>query len=135
MQRPGWLGAVALCALGSLAGTTPAAEPRIGKFVAYDSGEFRIVTSRSGNQARQVIEDLAKFRVLLEKALRLRATNTAIPTQILIVSEADWHKYLEPRKNLAGWFQRGNFANYMTINGDADRSIATATIFHEYTHY
>ena len=130
-----WLGTLVLGALALVGDASRAAEPRIGKFVAYDAGEFRIVTSRSGDQARQVIEDLAKFRVTLEKLLNKRATNTAIRTQILIVSGSDWHRYLEPRQNLAGWFQRADFANYVTINGDADRAMAVATLFHEYTHY
>jgi hypothetical protein len=129
------LGLLAALAAGVLAGAAGAAEPRIGKFVAYEMGDFTVVTSRSGNQARQVIGDLAKYRALLEKALGRRATNTAIPTQILIVSESDWRKYLQPRDNIAGWFQQGNFANYMTMNGDAERWFAVHVILHEYTHY
>jgi hypothetical protein len=112
-----------------------AAEPRIGKFVAYETGDYTIVTSRGAKQARQFMEDLAKYRGLLEKALGRHATNTAIPTQILIVADSDWRKYLQPRENIAGWFQQGNFANYMTMNGDADRWFAVHLILHEYTHY
>ena len=94
MREPGWLAALAAVVL-TTNGT--AAEPRIGKFVAYDAGGFTVITSRGANQARQFIEDLAKYRVTLERTLARHATNTAIPTQILIVSDSDWHKYLEPR--------------------------------------
>lgn len=118
-----------------LATSTTAAEPHIGRFVAYETRDYTIVTSRSGSQARQFAEDLAKYRALLEKALGRHATNTAVPTQILIVSESDWRKYLQPRENIAGWFQQGDFANYMTMNGDADRWFAVHVILHEYTHY
>lgn len=127
-----WL---AVFACGALATTASAAEPRLGKFVSYDAAGYTIITSRSASQARQVIGDLAKFRVTLEKSLGRRSTNTAIPTQIVIVSESDWHKYLEPRQNIAGWFQQGGFANYLTMNGDAERWIAISVVFHEYTHY
>lgn len=132
MRRFVWL---AVLAAGALAGVAAAGDPKIGKFVSYDTGDFVVVTSRSGSQARQVIEDLAKFRATLERLLNRRATLTSIPTQILIVSESDWHKYLEPREQLAGVFQRGNFANYITMNGDAERWAALTTSFHEYTHY
>jgi hypothetical protein len=129
------LGLLAALAAGSLASLAGAAEPRIGKFVAYEMGDFTVVTSRGGDQARQVIGDLAKYRALLEKALGRHATNTAIPTQILIVSDSDWRRYLQPRDNIAGWFQQGNFTNYITMNGDAERWFAIHVILHEYTHY
>ena len=113
----------------------PAAEPRIGKFVSYEVEDFTIITSRSGKQARQFMEDLAKFRVTLEKTLGKRAANIGIPTQILVVSGSEWQKYLQPRQNVAGWFQQGDFANYMVMNGDAEAAEATHIIFHEYTHF
>ena len=124
--------ALALYAIGAGAG---AAEPRIGKFVSYEVEDFTIITSRSGKQARQFMEDLAKFRVTLEKTLGRRAANVGIPTQILVVSGTEWQKYLQPRQNVAGWFQQGDFANYMVMNGDADAAEATHIIFHEYTHF
>ena len=44
-------------------------------------GDFIIYTSRSGDQARQFMEDLAKFRVTLEKTARqARARRTRMPT-------------------------------------------------------
>jgi hypothetical protein len=118
-----------------LAGSAGAGEPRIGKFVSYKTGDFTVITSRSGNQARQFIGDLRKYRHTLEKTLLRHATNTAIPTQIVIVSDTDWHKYLEPHDDIAGWFQQGDFDNYMAMNGDAERWFATHVMFHEYTHY
>lgn len=118
-----------------LCAAATAAEPRIGKFVSYDTGDFIVYTSRSGSQARQLIGDLAKYRLTLEKVMGTHATRTTIPTQIVIVSAGDWNKYLQPRQNIAGWFQRGDFANYMTINGDTELSLAVHVIFHEYTHY
>lgn len=129
-KRGTW--AVLSCAIITAAS---AAEPRIGKFMSYEANGFTVITSRSPGQAKQVIEDLGKFRYTLEKSLGRRSTNTAIPTQIVIVSQADWSRYLEPRQNVAGWFQQGAFANYLTMNGDAERWIAISVIFHEYTHY
>ena len=99
MRHPQWLIALAACVFAT---TSLAADPRIGKFVSYRTGDFEVITSRSGNQARQLIEDLGKYRLTLERVLGRHATNTAIPTQIVIVSDADWRKYLEPRENVAG---------------------------------
>jgi len=95
----GAFASMALCA-GAVA-----AEPRIGKFVSYEMEEFTIYTTRSGDQARQFIEDLAKYRVTLEKTLGKRAQKNTVPTRIVILSSTEWEKYLQPRQNVAGWFQ------------------------------
>jgi hypothetical protein len=86
--------------------TAGAAEPRIGKFVSYELEDYTILTSRGANQARQFMTDLAKFRVTLEKTLNKRVAKSGIPTQILILSSSEWQKYLQPRPQIAGWFQR-----------------------------
>ena len=125
----GAFAAVALCA-GAVA-----AEPHLGKFVSYETEEFTVYTTRSGDQARQFIEDLAKYRVTLEKTLGKRAQKSTVPTRIVIVSASEWTKYLEPRKNVAGWFQPGAFSNTMVMDGDAVRGAAVQLIFHEYTHF
>jgi hypothetical protein len=59
-----------------LAQGASAADPRIGKLVRYDAGDYTIYTSRSASQARDFIGDLAKFRVALEKLLGKRAVDT-----------------------------------------------------------
>jgi len=112
-----------------------AAEPRLGKFTSYEVEDFTILTTRSGDQARQFVEDLAKFRVALEKTLGKRAQKNAVPTRIVILSATEWEKYLQPRQNIAGWFQPGSFSNVMVMNGDSVRGAALQLIFHEYTHF
>ena len=113
----------------------PRGEPRVGKFVKYDTGDYVIVTSRSSMQAKRFMEDLVKFRLTLEGVLGKRATPNAFPTTIVITSASDWNKWLIPRQNVAGFFQGARFANYMAINGDAPLSEALHVMFHEYTHY
>lgn len=83
-----------------------AAEPRVGKFVQYDAGDFVIVTSRSSSQAREMMQKLVKFRMTLEKLIGKRAARSGIATHIIIVSESDWEKYPQPGKNVGGYFQR-----------------------------
>jgi hypothetical protein len=112
-----------------------AGEPRIGKFVSYEVQDFTITTSRSGKQARQFMEDLAKFRVVLEKTLAKRAADNGSPTHILVMGGPEWKKYLQPGQNVAGWFHPGRFENYMAIDGDAEASESNHIMFHEYTHY
>src|SRR6188768_2943770 len=90
------------CAALALSAGANAAEPRLGKFVSYEVEDFTIYTTRSGDQARQFIEDLAKYRITLEKTLGKRAQKNTVPTRIVIVSASEWTKYLEPRKNVAG---------------------------------
>ena len=123
------------CAAAALCAGAVAAEPRVGKFTKYDAGEFVIVTSRSGAQAKHIVEDLGKFRLTLERALGKRAAQNSFPTVIVISSEADWTNWLQPRQDIAGYFQRARFSNYMALNGDAPSEGALHVVFHEYTHY
>jgi hypothetical protein len=126
-----------VCALvaTSASPAATAAEPRIGKFVSYEVEDFTILSSRGPTQAKRFIEDLAKFRVTLEKTLGRRAAKSGIPTHILVLSRSEWEKYLQPRQQISGWFQSGRFANYMVINGEASSEETTHIIFHEYTHF
>lgn len=118
----------------ALSASAGAADPRIGKFVKYDTGDFVIVTSRSSSQAREIMQKLVKFRVTLEKMLGRRAAKSGIGTHIIITSNSDWDKYLQPRERVAGFFQRSRFDNYMALDGDAG-DYAIYVMFHEYTHY
>ncbi len=124
------LAVFALCSTLSLA-----AEPRINKFTRYDAGEYVIVTSRSATQAKRIMEGLVRFRLTLERMLGKRAAQNAFPTTIVIASHTDWTKWLQPRENIAGYFQRAPFSNYMTFDGDASIDEALHVMFHEYTHY
>jgi len=63
-----------------------------------------------------------------------RAARSGIGTHIVIVGESDWNKYLQPREQIAGYFQRARFDNYMALNGDAG-DYAIYVMFHEYTHF
>lgn len=128
------LAAATLVALG-FACQASAAEPRVGRYVKYDAGEFVIVTSRSANQARTFIEDLAKFRATLERTLGKPALNRKTPTTIVITSASDWKAWLEPHQDVGGYFQGGQFANYMALNGDIVFELSRVVVYHEYTHY
>jgi hypothetical protein len=114
--------------------TARAADPRIGKFVKYDTGDFVIVTSRSASQTREIMQKLVKFRMTLEKLLGRHAARSGIGTQILITSNSDWEKFITPRERVAGYFQRSRFDNYMALDGDAG-DFAINVMFHEYTHF
>jgi hypothetical protein len=120
----------ALCALD-----VSAAEPRLGKFVAYQAGKFNIVTSRGEAQVRDLMDSLAQFQATLEVALRRKATDNGVPTHIYIVGKREWEKYLQPREGIAGLFVSRRFANYILIDGDTDRGKSWPLIFHEYTHF
>jgi hypothetical protein len=126
---------LALAALILIAGAARAAEPRIAKLVAYDTGNYTIVTSRGGAQARKFIEHLVRFRITLEQVLGKRATPNPFPTYIVIVGKGEWERYLQRRENTGGFFQSARFANYIVMNGDVDPASATPLMFHEYTHY
>lgn len=126
----------ALVVLACLVSTaTIAAEPRIGRMVAYELEDYTIYTTRSSTQARRFATEIGKFRVTLEKLLGKRATKAHIPTHLVILSRGEWERYLQPRQHVAGWFQPGMFSNVIVMNGDAEGAQVTHLVFHEYTHY
>jgi hypothetical protein len=133
MKLRWWSAGALAIVFGSLA--AQGAEPRIGKLVSYELTDYTIYTTRSAEQARRFASALAKFRVSLEKLLGKRATEMHIPTHIVILSHGEWEKYLQPRQNVAGWFQSGRFSNYIVMDGDAEGPEALHLVFHEYTHY
>ena len=133
MKRNGTI--VALASTAMLAVAALAAEPRIDKFVRYESGDIVIYTSRGEAQARRFVENLARFRATLERALGKRATQNSAPMSIVIAGNTDWRAWLQPRKDIAGYFQRARFSNYMAMDGNAPAEQTLQLIFHEYTHY
>jgi hypothetical protein len=131
MKYP-WLIPVLTALLGA---TAHAAEPRIGRYVKYDAGDFVIISSRSANQAQIYVEDLVRFRRFLERVLGKPALNRTTPTTIVITSNSDWKAWLQLRENVGGYFHGGRFENYMALNGDYEFELTRAVVFHEYTHY
>lgn len=122
-------------ALGLLSSVTLAAEPRIGRMVAYELPEYTIYTTRSSSQASNFANELAKFHATLEVVLGKRAVKSHMPTHLLILGRSAWEKYLQPRQFVAGWFQPGRFSNHIVMNGDAEGTDGLHLMFHEYTHY
>ncbi len=120
---------------GAAASVASAADPKLGKFVAYDAGKFQIVTSHGEAQVRNMLDDLALFQKALEAALRKKAAETGIPTLLYIVKRREWEKYLQPRAGIDGLFQSKRFANFILIDGEADQGKSLRVIFHEYTHF
>jgi len=133
MKLRGLLAAALVIVLGAPGAL--GAEPRIGKLVSYELGNYTIYTTRSASQAQRFASALGKFHVSLEKLLGKRAIEMRIPTHIVILSSSEWQKYLQPRQEIAGWFQSGRFSNYIVMNGDAEGPEALHLVFHEYTHY
>ena len=82
MQLRSWVIAALLAMTAPYVSEVRAADPRIGKLVRYDAGDYTIYTSRSASQARDFIGDLAKFRVALEKAAgETRDAQRAVPDE------------------------------------------------------
>jgi tetratricopeptide (TPR) repeat protein len=117
------------------AGSAFAREPKIGKFVEYQAGNFTIATSLGEAQVRDLMDDLALFQLTLETTLHRKSVDTGIPTHIMLLGHREWEKYLMPRQELAGLFVPRSFANYLFIDGSTDHLQALRIVFHEYTHF
>ncbi len=125
--------AAALALLAFAAAAWPA--PLLGKYQRYDAGEFVIISSRGSVQARRIMEDLAKFRVTLERMLGKHATRNTTPTTIVVTSSADWERWFKPLPGVTGYFRSGSFSNHMALDGDVSTDVTLQVVFHEFTHY
>jgi tetratricopeptide (TPR) repeat protein len=126
----------AVAAIAALACTTTfAAEPKLGKFVAYEIEGTIIISSRGEAQVKRLLTDLAQFKRTLEIMLSTKSANSGVPTHLFIVNKREWETYLQLSQGNTGLFMPRRFANYMLVNGDGDRESQLQIIFHEYTHF
>ena len=116
-----------------LAAAAGAATPEIGTLRLHESPSFSLIVA-DGVRAKLVARQIATFQQVLSRTLNREIRPTGTPTQIYIVSQAAWEKYLRPGPGIDAEFVPRRFSNLLLIDADLLPQQLREAVFHEYTH-
>ena len=93
---------------------------------------FTLVGNASEKDMREVATKLEQFRDVFTKLFATAKFNSPVPTTVLVFKSMSSYKpFALP--NAAGYFQKGEDVNYITLSTDPTQD-PFSTIYHEYVH-
>ena len=110
-----------------------------GKWLRVRSSHFVFIGDAGEGSIREVAERVEAFREALRQSLPSRAAASPVPTVIFVFGSDQSFAPFKPLyqgktvERIAGYFQGGEDANYITINVEG-RDAAYPVIFHEFAH-
>ncbi len=106
------------------------------------SKNFNLVGNASEKDIRKVATRLEQFRETFRQVFNQANLNSSIPTNVVVFKSKSAYKPFLPRRadgkadtGIAGYFQPGDDANYITISTEGEDADTYGTIFHEYVHF
>jgi tetratricopeptide (TPR) repeat protein len=106
------------------------------------SKNFFLVGNASEKDIRKVGIKLEQFRETFRLVFANTSLVSTIPTNVIVFKSDSAFKPFKPRRAdgkadnfIAGYFQPGEDANYITISAEGDDTQMYSTIFHEYVHF
>lgn len=106
------------------------------------SKNFFLVGNASEKEIRKVGVKLEQFRETFRLLFPSVSLTSPIPTNVIVFKSDSAYKPFKPRRNdgkaddyIAGFFQPGPDANYITLSVEGDDAATYETIFHEYVHF
>src|SRR5207237_10249263 len=96
------------------------------------SKHFTLIGNASDKEIRQVATRLEQFRDVFERLFTNAKFNTPVPTTVIVFKSMGSYKPFNPGNN-AGYFQKGEDVNYITLTTDATQN-PFSVIYHEYVH-
>jgi tetratricopeptide (TPR) repeat protein len=127
MFRP--LAALAL----AFAAGAGAATPDIGTLRLYETPTYSLVVT-DGVSAASIAQRIANFERVLSRTLARDVRPTGTATQIYVVSEAAWERYLRPGRGIDAEFVPRRFSHLLLIDAGLGPESLREAILHEYTH-
>ena len=111
-----------------------AQEPAQAKdtWTRVSSKHFTLIGNASDKEIRQVATRLEQFRDVFERLFTNAKFNTPVPTTVIVFKSMGSYKPFNPGNN-AGYFQKGEDVNYITLTTDATQN-PFSVIYHEYVH-
>ncbi len=121
--------------LASLLASTAEAKD---KWINVRTKNFNIVSNASENDTREVALKLEQFVYVFSKIFNTKTTSD-VPVTVVAFKDDGSFKPFKPLyngkpANIAGYFQRGEDENIITLNVSGNALRPLAIIFHEYTH-
>ncbi len=106
------------------------------------SKNFNLVGNASEKDIRKVATKLEQFRETFRLLFTQSNLNSSIPTNVVVFKSDNAYKPFKPKRAdgktdnfVAGYFQPGEDANYITISTEGEDAETYGTIFHEYVHF
>jgi tetratricopeptide (TPR) repeat protein len=101
-------------------------------WIKVSSRNFTLIGNASEKEIRQVATRLEQFRDVFTRLFTNAKFDTPVPTTVIVFKSMGSYKPFNPGNN-AGYFQKGEDVNYITLTTDATQN-PFSVIYHEYTH-
>jgi Tfp pilus assembly protein PilF len=120
----------------------PASVSAKDEWLRVRSKNFNLVGNAAEKDIRKVATKLEQFRETFRQLFTKSNLNSSIPTNVVVFKSKSAYKPFLPRRadgkadtGIAGYFQPGEDANYITISTEGEDADTYGTIFHEYVHF
>jgi len=101
-------------------------------WIKVSSKNFTLIGNASEKEIRQVATRLEQFRDVFTRLFTTAKFDTPVPTTVIVFKSMGSYKPFNPGNN-AGYFQKGEDVNYITLTTDATQN-PFSVIYHEYVH-
>lgn len=125
-----------------LASVVVAAAGGNDRWISVRSHNFFLVSNAKEKEVRASAEKLEQFRQAFKTLFPNARFDQSIPTNVIVFKNDDSYRPFKPKRDdgkaddwLAGYFQSGEDANYITFSTEGPDSQTFGTIFHEYVHF
>jgi tetratricopeptide (TPR) repeat protein len=110
----------------------PAAQAK-DSWIMVRSPNFNLVGNASEKDVRQVATRLEQFRDVFTRLFPKAQFNSPVPTTVLVFKSTSSYKpFMLP--GTAGYFQKGEDVNYITMTTELGAQDPFSVIYHEYVH-
>src|SRR5437763_11634367 len=120
----------AIACLLLVAFVTPASAK--DSWTSVRSQNFFLVGNVSEKEIRQVATRLEQFRDVFIRLFSRAKFTSPVPTTVIVFKSMGSYKPFNPGNN-AGYFQKGQDVNYITLTTEASQN-PFSVIYHEYVH-
>jgi tetratricopeptide (TPR) repeat protein len=128
LRRPGF--SVALLLFVLIAPLTVEAKDN---WLRVQTKNFTLVGNASEKDMRQVATKLEQFRDVFTRLFSAARFTSPVPTTVLVFkSKSSYKPFAIP--NAAGYFQKGEDVNYITLSTETYADNPLSIIYHEYVH-
>jgi tetratricopeptide (TPR) repeat protein len=102
-------------------------------WISVRSNNFFLIGNTSEKDIRKVATRLEQFRDVFTRLLPGARFETPVPTTVIVFKSLSSYKPFNSGNN-AGYFQKGEDVNYITLTTELSAQNPYSVIYHEYTH-
>ncbi len=122
--------AVSFCAFALAGHSTIQAKDT---WISVRSQNFNLIGNASEKDIRKVATRLEQFRDVFTRLLPGARFESPVPTTVIVFKSMSSYKPFNSGNN-AGYFQKGEDVNYITLTTELSAQNPYSVIYHEYTH-